>query len=131
MVRKSQKRSRNTLALRLLINFILIILVGFGFYFLLQNKLPIIINRETKETETDFIKNLNELKYLNLEAKEFCSPDPHAKRLEIVTANNWRIILDTERDLKEQLELVEVALEQGLEIKEYIGIDAKGLLYYK
>lgn len=131
MVKKSQRRSKNTLALKLLINLILILTVSFGLYFLLQGRLPITINRETEKVSTDFITNLKELKYLNLEAKEFCSPDTYAKRLEIVTVNNWRIILDTERDLKEQLGLVQKALEQGLEIKEYIGIDARGLLYYK
>lgn len=100
-----------------MINLLLIVIFSFGLYFLFDKQLPIIIEKTVITESTDFIKNLQ--KYAK------------GNRIEIITSDNIKIILDSQRDIKEQLEIVEIAINQNLDIKEYIGVDAKGIIYYK
>ena len=61
--------------------------------------------------------------------------EPKSQILEIITSEKWKIIIDLNKNLKEQIGLVDLALDNIPEYDRknlsYIGVDAQGIIYYK
>ena len=120
--------------------FVISLILATLIYVLLQGSLPIVINQSLEKDNSDFSNLAQEVDKLlpihtGLNSKEFCTAEPLSKRLEIVTEEGWRIILDSSKDAETQLEAVEKTLSQLSEEEkvrlEYIGVDTDGLIYYK
>lgn len=113
----SQKRSKNTLALKRLASFSLILIFIVGGSFLFFVKQEDLDKSEQKKLEIQNLINYQQIIENNYQ-------------WEIITQDNLKIIIDPNQDIKKQINLVKQAL---LEIKptEYIGIDVKGQIYYK
>ena len=133
-------REKNLILYKLIGIFVISLILAIIMYVLLQGSLPIVINQSVTKPNSNFTLLAEEVNnllpaYAGLNSKEFCTNEPLSKRLEIVTEDGWRIILDSSKDAETQLEAVEKTLSQLSEEEkvrlEYIGVDTDGLIYYK
>ena len=116
---KFQKHSKNMSVLRRLVNFILIFFLVTGGFFLFYSQ---------KET-LDQLEQKRAAVFSLIEAQEIIEDQ---YQWQIITQEGLRIFIDPSQDIKKQIDLVkQVLLELKEKNLEYIGVDAKGQVYYR
>lgn len=99
---------------------------------------PITLNETFIEKKLiDFIltsKNLMPI-IINIQPKDFFMPAISSNRLDIITSDNQCFILNTSKDLENQLILIKEALKKisrdDQQNLEYMGVDVDAQVYYK
>ncbi|MFH1392067.1 MAG: hypothetical protein ABIG90_00065 [bacterium] len=100
-----------------MVNFILIFFLVTGGFFLFYSKKEDLNKAEQKRAE---ILSL-------IQAKEIIE---NKYQWQIITQDDLKIIIDPNQDIKKQINLVKQLLLKT-KPEEYIGVDAKGQIYYK
>jgi len=100
-----------------LANFILIFFLVTGGFFLFYFQKETLDQLEQKKSEI----------FSLIEAQEIIE---NQYQWQIITQNGLKVFIDPNQDIKKQINLVKQALLE-IKPKEYIGVDAKGQVYYK